>query len=301
MRNTATILVLFSCCFVHAQTPGDTLGMYFDAPGETLQLDSVYPAGCWQVGAPVKTVFTAAFSPGKALVTDTVLPYPENTTCYAEFKLIATDWNYLGRNIYWQQQRDMDSTAQGWLEFFDGGMLDWHRFSTGWDEWYQQGNPTWTDSGFVFTGASSGWEVVQAYSPCMGLVDGPEERTWEPELRVRFVFRSGQNPDARDGWMIDNVRAAVEMCSGGFQETDPLDITAAPLPAADRITLTGAAFADARTRITCLRADGSSVAVRSSLAANSATLDVSELPEGIYLVRVDIGGRTSVHRIVVAR
>jgi hypothetical protein len=171
MRTTATLL-LIACSpfFLLAQTPGDTLQMYFDEASDSLQLDSVYPAGCWQVGAPNKPVFTSAFSPARALVTDTVLPHADSTTCYAEFTLIATEPDYLGRHIYWEQQRDMDSMiTQGWLEFQDSWNLQWHRFSAGGggDEWYETGDPVWTDSGYVFTGASSGWETVHAYSPCL--------------------------------------------------------------------------------------------------------------------------------------
>lgn len=301
MRNTVTLAALCAMQVTIAQTPGDTLDMYFDGPGEELQLDSVYPPGCWQVGAPSKTVFTSAFSPGKALVTDTLLPYPENMTCYAEYKLIATDLNYLGRRIYWRQQRDMDSTAQGWLEFFDNGGLTWHRFSTGWDEWYQQGDLVWTDSGFVFTGSSTAWETVEAYSPCIGVFDGPDERTWEPELRVRFAFRSNLNPDSLDGWMIDNVRAAVEICSGGVTDRDLSGIAVFPVPAADRLVLSGGTLNDAGIRIELVRTDGTLLPVRMDRTITTVSLDVSGLPEGLYLVRVSNGDRGTVHRITVAR
>ncbi len=301
MRISSTLVLLATAGAVNAQTPGDTLEMFFDAPGEPLELDSIYPTGCWQVGAPAKTIFTSAFSPGKALVTDTVQPYPEDTLCYAEFKLIATDWNYLGRHIYWQQQRDMDSTTQGWMEFFDPGMLQWHRYSTWFDEWYQQGANLWTDSGYVFTGTSAGWETVEAWSPCMGLFSVPGQRTWQPELRVRFAFRSAQNPNGRDGWMIDNVRAAVEICSGGVQEPTLGDVEVYPVPAADRLTVFGEGLVERTVQVELLRTDGAVARVPVLRGSSSMELDVSALPHGLYFLRLSDGHQVITQRIEVLR
>lgn len=303
MRTTTTLFTLSLRFLLQAQTPGDTLAMYFDAPGESLQLDSIYPAGCWQVGAPSKTVFTSAFSPGKALVTDTLLPHPADTTCYAEFSLIATDWNYLGRHIYWEQQVDMDSlSSEGWLEFYDTGTLQWHRFSLGWDEWYQQGTPTWTDSGFVFTGSSNGWETIEAWSPCMLVLWEPGTRsTFEPNLRVRFVFKGGANPNGRDGWMIDNVRAAVEVCTGGLEEPGLGNVDVYPVPAMDRLVIAGDALLGVDLKIELLRSDGAVVASPLRIGTAGVEMNVSALAEGLYLLRLSSGDQMITRRIEVQR
>ena len=304
MRTTATLFTLSIPFFLNAQTPGDTLEMFFDSPGETLQLDSIYPAGCWQVGAPSKTVFTSAFSPGKALVTDTLLPHPADTTCFAEFTLIATDPMYLGRHIYWEQQRDMDSlSSAGWLEFYDPWSLQWHRYSTGGggDEMYLQGDPTFTDSGFVFTGTSAVWEAVEAWSPCMFVFWEPGQRTYEQNLRVRFVFHGGPNPNDRDGWMIDNVRAAVEMCSGGVEENALNDLEVFPVPAVDRLVISGEALDQSNIAVELMRADGAVVPAPVKPGSGTIELNVGALAQGLYLLRVSSGDQLVTHRVVVQR
>ncbi|MBL7962775.1 MAG: hypothetical protein JNM31_02920 [Flavobacteriales bacterium] len=302
MRRIFTPLAALFLTIVAAQTPGDTLRMYFDAPDDDLVLDSIYPAGCWQVGMPDKPVFTSAFSPGNALVTDTLLPHPENTTCYAEFTLVATDFNYLGRRISWEQWRDMDGNTAGWLEFFDGlGGTGWHRFGQSFDEWYEVGQPPWTDSGYVFTGLSGGWESITAYSPCIGVFWDPGTRTWEEALRVRFAFQAGANPNVRDGWMIDNVRASVEMCMGGFMEQEPIDVHLAPNPAADRVLLRGDGLHGRRLGIQLIRADGAVVHAAEVTYAGPLELDLSRFADGPYHLRVTADGRSSARRIIVQR
>src|SRR5690348_13086767 len=116
MRTTTTLSLIALFTSLQAQTPGDSLYMFFDDASDDLQLDSVYPAGCWQVGTPAKPVFTSAYSPGRALVTDTVAPYPDSTTCYAEFTLVATEPQYSGRSIFFQQWRDMDTSTTASIE-----------------------------------------------------------------------------------------------------------------------------------------------------------------------------------------
>lgn len=236
---------LVCCCLlpaaVLAQTPGDTLTMYFDAPDEALQLDSIYPSGCWQVGIPSKAVFTEAWSPGRALVTDTVAPHPAIGACYAEFTLFSTDWNYLGRTIEFMHRTDMDTSARGWVEVFDPYAFEWRPFGQSWDEWVQfEGGASYTLEGSPYwTGADTGWKHVGLEAPCIGIFWAPGERDaawYEPEMRVRFVFEADGNPEERDGWMVDNVRASVSFCAGSVEEQQGLVRSVYPLPADDHVT-----------------------------------------------------------------
>ena len=50
MRTITTLLLHTTASHAIAQVLGDTIVMNFES-GATLQLDSVYPAGCWQLGA----------------------------------------------------------------------------------------------------------------------------------------------------------------------------------------------------------------------------------------------------------
>lgn len=302
MRTSATLLLLLGATISNAQTPGDTLTMAFDIPGEELVLDSVYPLGCWQVGTPTKPVFTSAYSPGRALVTDTILPHPSSMTCYAEFTLITTDLEYLGRSIEFRYFRDMDTTARGWVEAFDPFQLTWHRFGTSWDEYYQVGDVVTTALGPEFVGQDTSWQYAWLESPCGGVLqrEARHDRMWyDPIMRVRFVFESQGNPDGHDGWMIDDVRASVSYCSGSVREGSIGTPTVYPVPTS------GSLWIDPRTNseyvLDLLGPDGKVVAPSARITDGIATINVSDLAAGIYAARVTAEGSTTTHRFVVER
>ena len=302
MRTSATLFVVLVTAFTVAQTPGDTLTMYFDTPGEPLQLDSVYPAGCWQVGTPTKPVFTSAFSPGKALVTDTLLPHPANTMCYAEFTLLTTDWDYLGRTIQYKQQLDMDTTSQASVEVFDPGLQTWRRFGalTGGDEYVvgQSGDGT----GYTWTCSSGGWEDVWLEAPCWGLFwsEGEKDAEWyDPLMRLRFVFESLGNPDSLDGWMIDNVRASVSFCAGSVGESFLDKVRIHPSPASSNVAIDLGTASQESLAITVFTSDGSMVTNTMRFNGGQARIDVSSWMDGLYLIRIEQEGQYTSRRIIV--
>ena len=300
MRTTVTLLstMLVSCA--SAQAPGDSLHMFFDDASDSLVLDSVYPADCWQVGAPTKPVFTSSYSPGKALVTDTLLPHPANSTCYAEFKLISTDMNYLGRSILYKQWLDMDTTSRASVEVYDPWLMAWRRFGAapGWDE-YAMNLPN-DGNGYTWTGATSGWEEVWLESPCLGVFWNPGEKGlkwWDLEMRLRFVFEGGSNANARDGWMIDNVRAGVSLCTGSVTEQAATAPQLYPVPAGSslEVVLPGGTM----QRIQVLSPRSEIVQEQALPATDRATIDTSRLSDGTYSLRVFNGTSVRMGRFTV--
>lgn len=287
-----------------AQAPSDSLHMFFDDASDNLQLDTVYPAGCWQVGVPAKPVFTSAYSVGRALVTDTVSPYPDSTTCYAEFTLLASDPEYLGRSILFKQRRDMDSSTTASIEVQQSMDTSWHRYGTNWDEGLMvNGMGQSTDgTGYAFTGTSSGWEDVWLESPCLGVFwnEGQRSQRWyDPVMRVRLVFQSLGNLNGRDGWMIDNVRAGVSLCSGGLEERSGPLRSVFPNPASSSIKLDlGLPVGDPYT-LELLRPDGALMFREHRPNTGSQAIDVSRLADGPYLLRVIANGQQASERIIV--
>ena len=303
MRTTTTLSVFLFAIAAAAQSPGDTLSMYFDAPGEPLQLDSVYPAGCWQVGMPSKPVFSSAFSPGKALVTDTLLPHPPNTTCYAEFTLLATDFNYVGRTIQYKQRLDMDSTAVASVEVFDPFAQTWHRFgaSMNYDEFLMI-NGGWTQdiNGFAWTGQTAGWEDVWLEAPCLLVFwnEGEKGAKWyDPLMRLRFVFESQGNPNNRDGWMVDDVRGSVSLCTGSVQDEASASPSLYPIPADDLLNI-AVPFAG-QYALEIIAANGTVVQKHNSVRGNSTTIDIHVLDQGLYLARFTTATAVTTSRFVV--
>lgn len=301
MRTTTTLFLLALSFALRAQTPGDSLYMFFDDASDDLQLDSVYPAGCWEVGTPMKAVFTSAYSPGRALVTDTLLPYPDSTTCYAEFTLISTNENYSGRSILFEQMRDMDNTSKAYFEVRGEWSTEWHRYGTEWpEELIIDGNyqPN-TGNGHVMVGSSNGWESVQLESQCMGVFWHSGDRWYEPTMHVRLVFESLGNTSARDGWMIDNVRAGVSLCSGGIGSNRTAEMGIAPIPANDQVTVTNASAEEKPVQWTVLTAEGRMVLSGQQGATGPFTIPTNDLEPGAYALRCADGLSVNAMRFVV--
>lgn len=300
MRTTVTLLISMVVSCTSAQAPGDSLHMFFDDASDSLVLDSVYPAGCWQVGTPSKSVFTSAYSPGKALVTDTLLPHPANSTCYAEFKLISTDMNYLGRTILYKQWLDMDTTSRASVEVYDPWLMTWYRFGTSDSYLMQDTSSEWSANGPYWTGASGGWEDVWWESPCIGVFwnEGEKGLKWyEPEMRLRFVFEGAPNPNARDGWMIDNVRAGVSLCTGSVTEQAATAPQLYPVPAGSSLEVV--VPSGTMHRLQVLSPRGEIVQEQALPATDRATIDTSRLSDGTYSLRVFNGTSVRMGRFTV--
>lgn len=296
MRTTTTLLLSTVTVLSTAQVPGDTLVMDFDE-GATLVLDGVYPAGCWQVGTPTKPVFTAALSLPRALVTDTVLPYPENSTCYAEFTLLADEleWNW-GRWFEFDQWLDLAPGSHAWIEARDTWSTDWLRLTDG---WYMSGNVIYPVEGPEFAGSTNGWEHVIFDSPCIGVMDGPDDRWWDPLMRLRFVFTSASNVDGHDGWMIDNFRATATACSGAVEEHAANSLAMSPVPAKGSVRISLARPITGTGIVDVLTLDGRVVLRERVSNMNAFTLDVSGLENGCYLCRLSNDGVVSSGRLIV--
>lgn len=265
--------------------------MNFDGGAQELHLDSVYPAGCWQVGRPDKPVFTSAYSEPFALVTDTILPHPPSTTCYAEFSSMIDDQGYLGKYISFRHRMDMDTLQSfGWLEFRANGDPNWTR-AGGWGSWFLafEYSTDWssTDSGLVVTGRNAGWSQAYVALDCIAVLTGGEgDRGGAPSMRFRFVFQGDANPAARDGWMIDDVRLSSRVCEGGIAEEHPVPLSVSPDPASDRLHVawTGGARPG---RWQVFDANGRAMRCTGTWLSDQLDVDVQGLAAGIYVLHVD--------------
>lgn len=288
MKTGLAISIQLASCSLLAQIPGDTLSMYFDDASDSLHLDSIYPAGCWQVGTPNKPVFTSAFSPGRALVTDTILPHADSTTCYAEFSLIATGsiWDH-GRYLEFMHWVDTDSLdSYGDIQGYDHDLGQWHSL-TGSPEHYFTVYPpyltdfqTQTDSMVLFTGRSNGWRSVSMSFGCLKFLPAPDT------VQLRFVFRSGNNPSGRDGWMIDNIRVTANTCVGGIAEGGMTAMKLYPNPASTSVEIHLDGTINGKRSVDVATMDGRIVATNMDLLSSESTIDVSGFGAGFYLVRV---------------
>ncbi len=289
MRTSFTLLFCGSSIIVLAQVSGGE--MTFDTPGEPLHLDSVYPAGCWQVGHPNKDVFTSAWSEPNALVTDTVLPHADSTTCYAQFTMVVDAPDILGKEIRFQYWSDMDSLQSfGWIEKQNSITYDWNTlpFSDAYYVYFNNSNELATDSGSFFTGRTNGWRTADVFLECLGVFhDDDQDRGggWSDTMRLRFAFRGAPNSAGFDGWMIDNVVAVPLMCSGSVNEGAINAIDLFPNPADLSVQLSTTVPEGFVGSVEIIRPDGAVAQVQQVNGLRSMVIDTRDLSNGLYLVR----------------
>jgi hypothetical protein len=164
----------------------------------------------WQTGAPHKTYFDSAYSRPNALVTDTSLPYPVNNTSMFYFSIPLNYYYYGGFTVQWVQKIDMDSAQDGGIVeiSIDSGHTWQNAFSSSIMYNYYGFDPsnvdTLPDGQVGFSGTDSIWRDVWL---CVNLYS---VHTLD-SLRFRFTFKSDSVNSNREGWMIDNLAAHIEL------------------------------------------------------------------------------------------
>ena len=234
MKKTIALLaLLFTFCSgaVRAQIDlGDytipILNCDFEDSCQRVQLFHGDTNNIWQIGTPVKTVFDAAHSPIKALVTDTASPYPASNHSWFDL-VIWTPWNFENPLISFYHKWNMDSLTEGaWIEIsYDNGGT-WKNIlnDTVWmsynypfinSENLYGVNDTLNDGTPAFTGSSNGW--VHTSFQWIWFLPVKSDPTTDT-VRLRFHFRSDSVETGKDGWMIDDFSITNVMFYGGVEE-----------------------------------------------------------------------------------
>lgn len=306
MRNIAGLLL--ALCVLRSNAQGPPYAITFD-PGSPLQLDSVYPAGAWQVGAPDKPAFDSAWSAPGALVTDTMAPYPVGGPFYAEFHLPNSngEWGPAFIQLSFTHRLDFDTgEAAGWVEVRNPYDTNWVRLMDPdafmfYDVWTEDPSGTVTDSGFVYNGPTDDWNTALIGFSCMAVVnEPPEDRGGGEEslLHFRFVFGSSANTNGLGGWLIDDVRMDHWGACNAIDERAADRLTLAPNPASGHVTITFGATNE-QYAVDLLAMDGRVVRSERALM-RSHSIDVGELDNGAYLVRARDAHGTCARTIIVA-
>jgi hypothetical protein len=186
--------------------------MNFEVPATTLSLDSV--TGCWQVGAPSKTLFDTAYSATHALMTDTINPYPDDSISYAYFSFQASNSN-TGYSLTFKHRYDAESGEDGgYVEVYDWINSIWVNLYNNpgtivgaYGVNYNINPPSvlLNNGETAYSGNSTGWETTEIILYCALLFENNQNRGGWPEPQFRFVFFSGGNTTNQEGWMIDDI------------------------------------------------------------------------------------------------
>lgn len=213
----------------------------FEEPYQYLQLDESGQS-CWQIGQPQKVYFDSAFSPSRAIVTDTINSYPASDLSFFDLKI--GDFNY--PNWYpwsiWMEIKhkyDTDTLCDGGYisvsydngehfmniihdTVYYGGVIP-----AGENENLYGSDGTLCNGEPGFSGRSDGW-ISTWFSWHYLLVKSQEEIG--DTMVIRFNFVSDDMDTAKEGWMIDNIKLYTVELAGGIRNQQEMGFSVYPNP-----------------------------------------------------------------------
>lgn len=252
----------------------DTIDKYF-------YFDSTLTNNIWQLGMPSKSLFSSAYSPALALVTDTLSTYPNNNTSSFSF-IVWTNCNWSGL-VFWHRT-NTDSLFDGTvLEYsIDGGATWDNIINSGYTLWnfYSSSDSIVSNSKKCgFTGTSD-W-IGSAF-------DGP---TLSTIVEYRFTFTSDSTNTNRDGMMIDDILINNSMVGIGELEVNS-SLWIFPNPTGDFITISTDNTIQFKSAVV------KDILGKTILTTNQTRIDLSKFKAGIYFIETDTDKGKSVKRVI---
>ncbi|MCX6251948.1 MAG: T9SS type A sorting domain-containing protein [Bacteroidetes bacterium] len=287
------LFVLVSLC-LHAQFILDNT-ITFETSDSLFQMGPA-AGNCWQIGTPSKAIFNQAYSVPDAIVTDTLNSYPVNSFSTFTVKLYDPAWGNIWNPRTWVSffhKYDTDTLHDGgYLEFSDDNGNTWTNIANIAGFEYAPGgvNPIIGNGNQAFTGRSyTNWNssfTMWCYFPA----------NLDSICLLRFVFYSDNTPENREGWMIDDIHISTEFCEGIQEKRNDKIISICPNPASDEITVKYPP-----------KSHGSSVQIfdvtgkltYQDYSFTEKSIDVSNLPNGIYLLKYSDNKYLSIKKFIV--
>lgn len=264
----------------------------FEANCDSLDLHPEISGNLWQIGIPEKVEFDSAYSPYRALVTDSSLTYPASNHSYFDLVYIRT---YVNPVISFYHKWDMDTLTEGaWIDIsYDKGLTwinviqDSSCYGSNWPSINQENlygsNDTMTNGTPAFTGHSEGWVRTQMQWIWTALTKsyGPEGDT----IIWRFHFLSDSTETSKDGWMIDDFEVFEVAPTGAvadFSQASSLKLW--PNPANDYIYFENTTASPVTAVI--YGVDGRRILKYEQFSGETPTIPVNALLPGIYQLLV---------------
>lgn len=277
IKNLLLIFCVFSFPKLFAQNAIYTIAYTFPQPVSFFEdrdsagyfYMSPQAGNIWQIGAPSKTIFSSAYSPGIALVTDTLNPYPVNNESSFEFLIYSDDVTI----VHFWHRYDTDSLSDGGVvEVSPDGGTTWNNIID--EPQIQQVYSFYADLSTIssngnkpgFTGYSD-W----TYSGFAGYAFN--------FLRFRFTFTSDAVNTNKEGWMLDNFN--FECLGTGiveFGKSKPFLLY--PNPTDGNFSIRS----EAGKKVESVRV--MDVCGKTILNSMETTVSLADVPPGLYTVEI---------------
>ncbi len=296
-------LTLFLFCSLTGQSQFKT--QYFDGSDTSLynsifvEMDS-NAAKVWHIGPPQKSIFDAAATLPNAILTDTLLPYPDSTEAsfFMSFDSVSWPWSYGVAALQWKQKLDLEHGRDfGRVEYsIDGGQSWDDPFDNPWVYnfyGFDSANVGITkDSIGAFTGQDSVWKDIWL---CFDIF-------WfyqTDSLTVRFTLESDSNSSGQEGWMMDNFMAHTTWIHTleSFHQDEYLNVS--PNPTNGRVNIRAKRKKEFHIieEIKLFDSNGE-ILEEYHFVPTKFFVDLSSYPNGVYLLKVKTNFESETFKIV---
>lgn len=303
LRTILSVVIFFFIFSLKAQLnylPQDSI--FFEYSTLTVSIDPS-PSCIWHIGVPGKTFLNQAYSLPKAIMTDTLHPYPENNTSSFTFTIDSNSiWNNpIGLATYFSfiHKYDTDTLLDyGIIEGSIDGGESWCNLSDpSCLQGYLPGSVWWENDSSItshqtyyhslaFSGKSDGWIFSRIHfdyaigkSNENGLIDS---------ILVRFTFHSGNGTSGREGWLIDNIIIGACDIYVGTPPTKEIknkaEVIPNPLLACSRVQLPE--ILSGINEILIFNYEGKIIMRKPVVINETPLLYGKDFSPGVYLIRV---------------
>lgn len=260
----------------------------FESPFDTLlKIDTLNPFNTWQIGKPSKTFFNKAHSGSKAILTDTLNPYPIKNLSSFTIKIRQKN-AYDGINyISFYYKIDTDSLLDGgYIEIsFDGGNT-WTNIEQHPDVKSNNLKPGDTITGGI--PALSGRSDWKSF----GFLLCDYSSVLYPNLStiLKFTFKSDAIQTNKEGWMIDklDMYTLADVCGGGINENhvETVKTFIRPNPGQDWTSIELSDATMTIRQIIIYNSTGQVIKAYDGINSNQFKLSAEKLAAGLYMYKI---------------
>jgi len=251
----------------------------------------------WQIGKPQKSVFTSAVTIPNVIVTDTINTYPINDTSRFIISYKVNQGTIAGYEGSLNLDYYVDSDTlndYGIIEYSQDTGATWTNLLDNFGAFSVLINGVYIDPNKPIkkiSGSSNSWNHLEI-----------DLNVWswgsqaEDSVLLRFSFISDSIQNNRDGLMFDNIWIA-DYWSSGVDENG-LNITSAyPNPTSGELNI-NLENSYGQIDIKVLDMAGKQVISEAITNQSELKLDLNNLTQGIYFVKVSADGKSSVIKVV---
>lgn len=261
---------------------------------DKISIDTISNPNClWQIGKPLKSIFTTAHSFQNALITDTLNSVPINDTSTFYLKHERTIFApYHDFSINFWYRLDGDSTDFGIIEISPDNGLNWVNMLTQ-DTTYQF---IWVTPKPILTGSTNNWQLfnVNMHEWASGFVTFPIAMTADTIL-FRFTYITDSNTTSKDGWMIDDFQVA-DVWQGVEEIENNNLVLLYPNPVKEKLSIKINQISPTQ-KIQIISYDGQVLYENNSFQDNY--IDIKLLTDGLYFLKYSDSKSFSLKKFIV--